>query len=280
MCFIVYTGIEQAIQCTSSSNALWRRECRTEACRSSVSVGKGPEVAPSDCEESVGCDYGEKEIRRNNRLFLLWPKTWKRKRCRVIRVGVTIVWWPHCLSIVDQCARHWLDRSWGTPTGHGARHGPTHDWPRYASRVLSMEKVCPMEWIMVDSMGSWCAPLYTSRHWRDPRSGASCTMEHAMVYSMLVPDDASVEISSSGEPIKQTITWFMPWSLMARSTGNAMDLPMVDPMVKPVLPWNLPWNEIVHMGYAMVDLRGTPHGRFHGHYQVVCPRLPPDTCHG
>ena len=43
-----------------------------------------------------------------------------------------------------------------------------------------------------------------------------CTMEHAMVYSM-VPDDASVDLLSMGLPTNKVFQWYRPWSPMARS---------------------------------------------------------------
>lgn len=42
----------------------------------------------------------------------------------------------------------------------------------------------------------------TTRHLRDPWSRPCCTMEHAIVYS-IVPDDACVDNSSMGQSTKK-----------------------------------------------------------------------------
>ena len=58
------------------------------------------------------------------------------------------------------------------------------------------------------------------------------------IYSM-TPDDASVDISSMGQPRKKTFPWHIPWSPMARSKANAMmTVAMVTPLVH--VPWHIP----------------------------------------
>lgn len=59
------------------------------------------------------------------------------------------------------------------------------------------EKMCAMEWAVVQSMVPWCI----SWHLRDAWSSPWCTMEHALVCSR-VPSDASMDISSMDQPPK------------------------------------------------------------------------------
>lgn len=132
---------------------------------------------------------------------------------------------------------------------HGLVHGPSNiiatlsnnSWADYGAhhecnggwrRVCSMSMVQPVHGINVPhrmdhmvhwSIGPWCVPRYIP-HLRDPWSSSSwCTMEDAMVYSM-VPVDASVDISSMRQSTTKLLLSYMPWSPMARFTENVTAL--------------------------------------------------------
>ena len=118
-------------------------------------------------------------------------------------------------------------------TDHGAHRKKTR-LTMVCSMVRPMEKTCPLEQtVVLQPVGPCCPPWYIQWHLRDPRPSPWCTMGHGMVYFM-VPDGASVDTSSMGQPTKKKLSSCSPWSLTTRSTGNTMTYPRE-------APWSMSW---------------------------------------
>ena len=115
-------------------------------------------------------------------------------------------------------------------TDHGAHRKKTR-LTMVCSMVRPMEKTCPLEQtVVLQPVGPCCPPWYIQWHLRDPRPSPWCTMGHGMVCFM-VPDGASVDTSSMGQPTKKKT--FIVFAMVTHDTfdGKYHDISQRGPLV-------------------------------------------------